>query len=29
VISTGFRAVFWAIEVLVFPPREYSVRSGQ
>ena len=29
VISSGFRAVFWAIEVLVFPPREYSVRSGQ
>ena len=29
VLSTGFRAAFWAIEVLVFPPREFSVRSGQ
>jgi polar amino acid transport system permease protein len=29
VVSSGFRAVFWAIEVVVFPPREYSVRSGQ
>ncbi len=29
VISCGFRAVFWAIEMMVFPPREYSVRSGQ
>lgn len=29
VLSIGFRAAFWVIEVLVFPPREYSVRSGQ
>jgi polar amino acid transport system permease protein len=29
VISSRLRAVFWAIEVLVFPHREYSVRSGQ
>jgi polar amino acid transport system permease protein len=29
VVSTGFRGVFWAIEMLVFPPREFSVRSAQ
>jgi polar amino acid transport system permease protein len=29
VISAGFRGAFWAIEKLVFPPREYSVRADQ
>jgi polar amino acid transport system permease protein len=29
VLSIGFRTAFWVIEVLVFPPRELSVRSGQ
>jgi polar amino acid transport system permease protein len=29
VIAVGLRALFWGIEELVFPPREFSVRSDQ